>query len=111
MCHRELLVGFRHRPARSSCGLAVFGHAVLLHCRSVRKGIFWRLTFDLSGPPKAGPLEGRVRRHWALRCRQGGESETHGPTLQDLEAIAEGACYLQADVEAKEEQRQEANCD
>ena len=25
-----------------------------------------RLTFDLSGPPKAGPLEGRVRRHATL---------------------------------------------
>ncbi len=25
------------------------------------------LTFDLSGPPKAGPLEGRVGRHCGLR--------------------------------------------
>jgi hypothetical protein len=28
------------------------------------------LTFDLSGPPKAGPLEGRVRRHRQMGGRR-----------------------------------------
>lgn len=37
MRHGELLVGFRHCPAGSSYGPAVFGHAVLLQWRGARK--------------------------------------------------------------------------
>ena len=77
-------LGFSHRHAMPICGLAVFGHAVLVQFAPRGKAFEWRPTFHISGSSKATSLDETVGPRWR-RCAT--HAATHFLTVSHVRVV------------------------